>query len=90
MKAHALVARNIRRLRVQRGLSQESLAADAEIDRAYMSRLERATDNPTLRVLEQITNALGVDIAELFVRPKPGEPAPRPLPGGRRPAVKRH
>ncbi len=41
MKAGALVARNIRRLRVARGLSQEALAVDAEIDRTYVSRLKR-------------------------------------------------
>ena len=49
MKAGALVARNIRRLRVAKGLSQEVLAVDAEIDRTYVSRLERGLENPTMR-----------------------------------------
>ena len=61
MKAGALVARNIRRLRVANGLSQEVLAVDAEIDRTYVSRLERGLENPTVIVLERLANALSVE-----------------------------
>ena len=85
MKAGALVARNIRRLRVANGLSQEVLAGDAEIDRTYVSRLERGLENPTVVVLERLAKALSVNIEELFRMPRAGEPAPRPLKGGRRP-----
>ena len=85
MKTGALVARNIRRLRVANGLSQEVLAVDAEIDRTYVSRLERGLENPTVVVLERLAKALSVNIEELFRMPRAGEPAPRPLKGGRRP-----
>jgi transcriptional regulator with XRE-family HTH domain len=85
MKAGALVARNIRRLRVANGLSQEVLAVDAGIDRTYVSRLERGLENPTVAVLEKIARALSANIEELFKTPRAGEPAPRPLKGGRRP-----
>ncbi len=85
MKARALVARNLRRLRVRRGLSQEVLAVDAEIDRTYVSRLERGLENPTVAVLERLANALDAQIVEFFAVPRRGEAAPRPLPGGRRP-----
>ena len=85
MKAGALVARNIRRLRVARGLSQEVLAVDAEIDRTYVSRLERGLENPTVAVLERLAKALSANIEELFKVPRVGESAPRPLKGGRRP-----
>ena len=61
MKAGALVARNIRRLRVANRLSQEVLAVDAEIDRTYVSRLERGLENPTVAVLERIAKALSAD-----------------------------
>src|ERR1700737_1157109 len=44
MRAQALVARNLRRLRVKHNLSQEALAADAGIDRTYVSRLERGLE----------------------------------------------
>jgi transcriptional regulator with XRE-family HTH domain len=85
MKAGALVARNIRRLRVAKGLSQEVLAVDAEIDRTYVSRLERGLENPTVAVLERLAGALSANIEELFKVPRAGEPAPRSLKGGRRP-----
>jgi transcriptional regulator with XRE-family HTH domain len=84
MNARALVARNIRRVRVMRLISQEALAVDAGIDRTYVSRLERGLENPTVAVLEQISQALGVEITELFTMPKPGEKAPSPLPSGRK------
>jgi transcriptional regulator with XRE-family HTH domain len=84
MKAGALVARNIRRLRVAKGLSQEVLAVDAEIDRTYVSRLERGLENPTVAVLERLAKALSANIDEFFRTPRAGEPAPKPLKGGRR------
>jgi transcriptional regulator with XRE-family HTH domain len=85
MDARALVARNLRRLRVRQGLSQEALAVDAEIDRTYVSRVERGLENPTVAVLERLSKALSVDITEFFLRPRRGEPPPRTLPSGRRP-----
>ncbi|WBO58037.1 helix-turn-helix domain-containing protein [Acidocella sp. MX-AZ03] len=53
------MAVNIRRLRVERGVSQEAFAVDAGVDRTYMSRIERRLENPTLTVLEKIAAALG-------------------------------
>jgi transcriptional regulator with XRE-family HTH domain len=85
MRAQALVARNLRRLRVKRSLSQEALAGDAGIDRTYVSRLERGLENPTIGLLERLADALGATIVEFFVVPAPGEPPPKPLRGGRRP-----
>jgi transcriptional regulator with XRE-family HTH domain len=85
MDARARVAWNIRRLRVERGISQDAFAVDAGIDRTYVSRLERGMENPTVAVLEGIAAALGVEIEELFARPKPGEEAPARLPAGRKP-----
>lgn len=66
MNARTLVARNIRRIRVERGLSQEALAVDAEIDRTYVSRLERNLENPTVAVLERVALALDCRIIDLF------------------------
>jgi len=84
MKAHELVALNLRRLRVRQGISQEALAVDADIDRTYVSRLERRLENPTVAVLERLAHALDAEIVDFFVKPKPGEAAPKPLPSGRR------
>ena len=53
MKATALVAWNVRKLRVRRGLSQEALAVDAGVDRSYVGRIERGIENPTAETLER-------------------------------------
>jgi len=79
------VARNLRRLRVRQGLSQEILAVDAKIDRTYVSRVERGLENPTVAVLERLSRALNSEITEFFLQPRRGEPVPRTLPSGRRP-----
>ena len=84
MRAQQLVARNIRRLRVARELSQESLAVDAGIDRTYVSRLEREIENPTIAILEKLAAALDVEIVELFDRTAIGRGPIKPLPSGRR------
>ncbi len=57
---------NIRRLREQRGFSQEKLAALADLHRAYIGQIERGEKSIGLVNLEKIANALGVDIRELF------------------------
>jgi transcriptional regulator with XRE-family HTH domain len=85
MRARALVARNIRRLRVARGLSQEVLAVDAGIDRTYVSRLERELADPSVAILEKLARALSSNMDEFFRAPRAGEAAPKPLKGGRRP-----
>ena len=84
MNARQLVAWNVRRIRVLRGLSSETMAAEANVDRSYTSRLERGVANPTVDVLERIARVLEVEIAELFGVPKLNEERPVPLPGGRR------
>ena len=85
MSLGGIVARNIRRLRLECGLTQEALAVDAGIDRTYVSRLERGLENPTVAVLEKLARALSSNIEEFFRAPRAGEAAPKPLKGGRRP-----
>jgi transcriptional regulator with XRE-family HTH domain len=89
MRARALVARNIRKLRVARELSQEVLAVDAGIDRTYVSRLERGLADPSVTILEKLARALSSNIEEFFRAPRAGEAAPKPLKGGRRPGKSR-
>lgn len=83
MKAQTVVARNLRRLRVAKGLAQEALAVDAAVDRTYVSRLERGRENPTVGVLERLAKALDADIAEFFDTSSV-RAAIKPLPSGRR------
>lgn len=60
---------NIRRLRSLQGLTQEEFALLAGFDRGYMSGLERGVRNPSIKVLERLSNAFSVDISELFDLP---------------------
>ena len=85
MNGRALVAHNLRRLRVARGISQEALAADAGVDRSYLGGLEREVQSPTVDLLERIAVHLGARLGEFFVEPAPGEPPPAPLKAGRKP-----
>lgn len=84
MTGRALLAWNLRRVRVAAGVSQERLAADAGVDRAYLGGLERQTENPTVDLLDRVAMTLQVPLSELFLQPAAGETPPQPLPGGRR------
>jgi transcriptional regulator with XRE-family HTH domain len=69
MNLRQLFATNLRRLRHERKVSQEQLAYDAEIDRAYLSRVERAVTYVGLEIIEKLAAILEVDPAEFFRRP---------------------
>jgi transcriptional regulator with XRE-family HTH domain len=86
MNGRALVAWNLRRIRVERGLSQERLAHEAEVDRSYVGGLERQEENPTVDVLDRLANMLEVPISDFFKVPRKGAVAPKPLKSGRRPS----
>ncbi len=53
-------------LRSEKGWSQLTLSLEANINRNYLSDLERGRRNPTLKILEKITTALSIDLATLF------------------------
>lgn len=86
MRGRELIAWNLRRLRVAAGISQERLAADAGIDRAYLGGLENRRGNPTIDVLDRIADHLEIRVGELLVEPAAGDPSPPPLKRGRRKA----
>ncbi|WP_145609835.1 helix-turn-helix domain-containing protein [Nitrospirillum amazonense] len=60
------VSRNLRRLRHEKGLSQEELAGRAEISARYLGDLERGQYSCTVTVLGQLANGLGVHPADFF------------------------
>jgi transcriptional regulator with XRE-family HTH domain len=55
------VGANLRRYRLERGLSQEAFAEFVGVHRTYMGGLERGERNLTLRSVERIADRLGVD-----------------------------
>jgi len=56
----------IRRIRLARGLSQEDLALQSQIERSYMSSIERGMQNVGVMTLVRIGATLGVSVAELM------------------------
>ena len=63
------LGQNVRRFRVERKLSQEELAFQAEIDRTYVSQIERCTGNPSLLVLCKLANIFEITADQLLVKP---------------------
>ena len=68
MDIRDIFAQNIKRVRRQRGLSQEDLASLANIDRTYVSALERRVYSASLDVVASIAKALVVEPHELLVQ----------------------
>lgn len=57
---------NLRRLRDERGWSQEAFAHEAGLHRTYVSDIERGARNPTILVVEKLAKALGVTAGALL------------------------
>lgn len=61
-----IVGANVRRLRVERKLTQEQLAHDAAIDLTYLGGIERGRRNPSVIVLGRLASSLGVHPRDLL------------------------
>ena len=85
MKARALVSWNLRRIRGELGLSQEALAADAQVSRAHMSEIERENVSATVDLLERLAKVLKVEIDEFFRKPQAGAKKLKMVKVGRKP-----
>lgn len=77
------IGRNVRRLRLARRLSQETLALEADIDRTYMSGIERGVANPSAVLLSRLAKVLKVTIGDLVAAVPDKEPVLKNLPRGR-------
>jgi ribosome-binding protein aMBF1 (putative translation factor) len=60
------LGKRVTTLRKQIGISQEELAFRAEIDRTYISQIERGVCNPSLLVLCKVSSVLGVELVNFF------------------------
>lgn len=85
MDTRSIIGRNLRTLRVERGLSQERLALAAEIDRSYVGRVERGMENVTVSTLEALAKVLAVPVGRLFDEAAASSASGEPLPAGRKP-----
>ena len=77
MELRAIFATNLRRRRLACGLSQEMLAHEADIDRTYVSALERGLYSPTIDMLERLAVVLETEAYRLLL--------PETAASGRRP-----
>jgi DNA-binding XRE family transcriptional regulator len=66
MPANELLARNIKRLRIEHNMSQDHLAAGSSFNKTWVSRMERAQENASVEQLDQLARALRVETSELF------------------------
>jgi transcriptional regulator with XRE-family HTH domain len=73
------LARRLRSLRAERGLSLESLAERSGVSRSNISQIERGESSPTAVVLDKLATALGVTLPELFSLPDAVDELPSPL-----------
>lgn len=62
-----IVAQNLRRLRAERGLSQDALAFEAEMNRTYVGGVERGERNVSLDNIARLAKALGIEPWELLL-----------------------
>jgi len=69
MRWENVVGLNVRRIRKERGLTQERVALESEIDLTYLGGIERGRRNPSVAVVGRIAGVLGVHPRELFEDP---------------------
>jgi transcriptional regulator with XRE-family HTH domain len=81
MDLREVFATNLRRLRHEKGLSQDDLAYEAEVSRSYLSQLEKGAYYASLKIVGRLADALGVEPAELLKAPlRRDRPVARPRP----------
>ena len=61
-----LIGEKIKRLRLQRGLTQEELADRCELSKGFISLLERDLTSPSIATLQDILVSLGSDLSRFF------------------------
>jgi transcriptional regulator with XRE-family HTH domain len=66
MDLRQVFAANLRRLRHAKGLSQESLAYEADVNRSYLSKVEKGETYVGLEIIGKLASVLDIDPAELL------------------------
>jgi transcriptional regulator with XRE-family HTH domain len=60
------IGEKIRKLRIERGLTQEELADRAELSKGFISQVERDLTSPSISTLEDVLTCLGTDLSTFF------------------------
>lgn len=67
MKSEAeKLGENLRRIRTEKGLTQEDIARSLGVSRGFVSNVENGKTNPTLSTITKIAGAVGVSTGELM------------------------
>lgn len=69
MDLRQVLATNLRRIRHEKGLSQEALAHEAGVDRAHVSKIERGLTHVGIEIIGKFVDVLGVEPAQFFQLP---------------------
>jgi transcriptional regulator with XRE-family HTH domain len=77
MDLRQVFAANLRRLRHKRGLSQESLAYEADVNRTYLSKLEKGVSHVGLEIVGKLAEVLEVEPAEFLKLPTKSGRSPK-------------
>lgn len=65
-RIHPTIGPRLRHIRLQKGLTVETLAASAGLDKGFLSRLERGTKRPSVETVLRLSAALDVPVGQLF------------------------
>ena len=60
------LGKNIKKIRIQKGMSQGDICRALDMDRGYMSAIENGKKNITIAQLERLASALGVSVDKLL------------------------
>ena len=60
------IGEKLKKIRTQKGMSQGDIAKKLGVHRSYISGIERGIRNPTVKNIERLADALGVDVSALF------------------------
>ena len=71
MDLREVFATNLRRLRNEKGISQDDLAYEAGVSRSYLSQLEKGAFYASLKIVGKLAQALDAEPAELLKTPGP-------------------
>ena len=66
------VGRNLKRLRKEKGWSQEKLAFESGLHRTYISGIERGARNPTIVILARLAETLRITVEQLVISREEG------------------
>lgn len=65
VEVYIRIGERIKKLRQNKGMSQQTLADECDIESPNLSRIENGNTNPTVKSLWKISNALGVKLKDL-------------------------